>query len=336
LPRLDDKLGQLLRGPTEWSNWVIPGHLMMGQYPGAFDDKKCDQLLKKVLSKGVDTFICLQEEIDNDIPEEVWRSGVGLRPYFRDAQRLSNKQLKYVQVPITDGCVASDDVTAEVVTGIVADILDGRIPYIHCWGGHGRTGTFVCLILSYVYRISATEALKRCQVYHDCRIEPGGAKSPQTVVQRDQVKRLVTEMLKSEAPGIEIRPDLPSMEVDTHKRGAMRPMKKTSQTASCPALRTAADDGDNTPTSRQPAPKLKTVVHERAFPDHLALPAMPGASANTRREALMRQKAAIAAQRRRKFDRPCSAGSAGDPLEAIDLSMPEFRYHGFIAGVAVG
>jgi hypothetical protein len=35
-----------LRGPTEWTNWVIPGHLLVGAYP------KDTALLKEILSAG--------------------------------------------------------------------------------------------------------------------------------------------------------------------------------------------------------------------------------------------------------------------------------------------
>merc|ERR1712154_432034 len=106
-----------LRGPTEWSNWVIPGMLIAGAYPGSLDDRRNDRVLKCCLSKGVDTFVCLQGEMafNNDIPEAQWRAGVGLRPYFLDAERLSKKPLKWSHCPIEDGGIAPDDVTVAFV-----------------------------------------------------------------------------------------------------------------------------------------------------------------------------------------------------------------------------
>jgi len=312
LPRLDDKLGQVLRGPTEWSNWVIPGMMMCGQYPGALDDRNNDTLLKHILSKGVDTFVCLQEELHNDVPDAVWRAGLALRPYFSDAQRLSRKELKWVQLPIVDGDIAPDDVTAELVVYLAEDMMAGRVIYLHCAGGHGRTGVFASLMLSYLYRITAAEALKRVQAYHDCRIDHQGAKSPQTVVQRDQVKRQVQEILRCQAPQVDIKPELPSLDLDAAKRGSMRPLKKSSQTASCPAIRGSDASDTDTPVRQRPL-RLKASVHEHALPDYLSsLPSMPGASAKFRRDEIMRQKSATAALRRRSCAKP--AWTAADLL----------------------
>lgn len=276
---------------------------MCGPYPGAFEDRKNDQLLKCILSKGVDTFVCLQAEFYPDIPEEAWRAGIGLRPYFADAQRLSKKPLKWVQVPIVDGEIVADAVTATAVVELVEDLMAGRVVYLHCKGGHGRTGVIVCLILSYLYRISAAEALKRVQAYHDCRVEHQGTKSPQTVVQRDQVKRLVQELLGCEPPPVQIQPEAPSMEMDAAKRGSMKPNAKSS--ASCPALRVASDSSD-APIAVivRRKPGMKYMYHENAIPEYLSLPSMEGASAAARRAAAMRQKAAAAAQRRRRFADP--------------------------------
>eukprot|EP00931_Biecheleriopsis_adriatica_P055901 TRINITY_DN33137_c0_g1_i1.p1 TRINITY_DN33137_c0_g1~~TRINITY_DN33137_c0_g1_i1.p1 ORF type:complete len:341 (-),score=72.98 TRINITY_DN33137_c0_g1_i1:311-1291(-) len=321
LPRLDDKLGQCMRGPTEWSNWIIPGMLLCGPYPGALEDRRNDQRLKHILGKGVDTFVCLQDELDASIPEDAWRAGMGLRPYYFDAERLSKKQLQWVQLPIPDGFVAPDDVTAELVVLIAELLLSGRIVYLHCYGGHGRTGVFACLVLSYLYRISATEALKRVQAYHDCRIDPQGAKSPQTVVQREQVKRQVEAMLKSEAPDVTVKSSklVNALDMDAAKRHSMKPMKKN---LSCPELKAApktpASDDSGTPTmTRQRQLSLKDSVHAAAMPEYLALPSMPGASAKRRREMALKQKAAAAALRRAQFRK-------SPALDSVDFLM-EFR-----------
>eukprot|EP00440_Ansanella_granifera_P057637 gb/GFBE01062486.1/.p1 GENE.gb/GFBE01062486.1/~~gb/GFBE01062486.1/.p1 ORF type:complete len:320 (+),score=67.88 gb/GFBE01062486.1/:1-960(+) len=308
LPRLDDqhKLGQLLRGPTEYSNWVIPGRLMCGAYPGAFEDKKNDQNLKKILAKGVDTFYCMQDELDNDVPEEVWRSGIGYRPYFADAERLSRKELRWVQLPIPDGLVAPDDVTAELVVLLAEDIKAGRVVYLHCLGGHGRAAVICCLLLSYLYRITSAETLKRVQAYHDCRIDPQGAKSPQTVVQREQVRRQVQALLNCEAPEVDIQKELPRVVIDAGKRGSMMPDKKSSQSASAPTLATPTGSDSS---EKHRSLRLKASVHQNAMPEYLQLQNAPtGAfSAKSRRDAMLRQKAMAAALRRKAFAKSESA-----------------------------
>lgn len=317
LPQLDERLYQVLRGPSEASNWVIPGMLLCGQYPGALEDRRNDQQLKRILAKRVDTFVCLQSEVDNDIPEEVWRTGIGLRPYFWDAQRLSKKQIKWIHIPIDDGLIAPDDMTLQFSKYLANDIVQGRVLYLHCLGGHGRTAVFVCLILIHLYRISAAEALKRVQLYHDCRVEPQGAKSPQTVIQRDQVKRLARELLNDAAPDVAIEASAgrKGSEIgDAGKRGSMKPLAKSS---SCPALR---QDICDTPTTRKP-PRLKTSAPP--LPEYLQLPDMPSASAKTRRDAALRLKSAAAAMRRRP--------SASKTMCAdVDSLADEFRSGPFV------
>lgn len=70
-------------------------------------------------------------------------------------------------------------------------ILAGERLYVHCWGGHGRTGTLVALLLSQLYSLTADEALRYTQAFHDARRFPQGVRSPQTAVQRAQVKRVI-------------------------------------------------------------------------------------------------------------------------------------------------
>merc|ERR1719272_1615103 len=203
LPPLNDKLHLQMRGPTLASNWVIPGLVMAGAYPGALDDRDNERQLKCILNKGIDTFVCLQAEVDDEIPEEAWRVGDGLRPYFVDARRISKTPLIWRHLPIMDGGAGADDVMEALVCDLLDDLKKGRVLYVHCWGGHGRTGIVVCLLLAVLYGLPASEAFKRVQGYHDCRIEPQGVKSPSIVVQRSQVKRLLqkwTQKQENPAP----------------------------------------------------------------------------------------------------------------------------------------
>eukprot|EP00928_Gymnodinium_smaydae_P024328 TRINITY_DN19715_c0_g2_i1.p1 TRINITY_DN19715_c0_g2~~TRINITY_DN19715_c0_g2_i1.p1 ORF type:complete len:347 (-),score=43.18 TRINITY_DN19715_c0_g2_i1:98-1138(-) len=237
LPCLNDKLHTQMRGPTVYSNWVIPGMLMAGAYPGALDDQLNDQILRSYLSRGVDTFVCLQAELDPDVPEDAWRAGRGLRPYLADAERLSKKPVKWVHVAIQDGGVAPDEVMEDLTLQLVQDLNEGRILYVHCWGGHGRTGVVVCLLLAYLYRITAIEALRRVQRYHDCRIDPQDAKSPQTVVQREQVRRLVQRLLVVPPPtAIRVAQDARQ----SPARLVMMPERERVLSQACPDALTAS------------------------------------------------------------------------------------------------
>ena len=76
-------------GPTDESNWVLPGRLMVGAFPGVSDDRENDRLLNSILSCGITTFVCLQREYDPEAPESAWRSGAAIRPYYPSAVALA-------------------------------------------------------------------------------------------------------------------------------------------------------------------------------------------------------------------------------------------------------
>jgi len=57
-----------------------------------------------------------------------------------------------------------------------------------CRGGHGRTGTLVATMLGRLYGLPFSSAMRHTQAYHDTRLYPQGVRSPQTAVQRAQVR----------------------------------------------------------------------------------------------------------------------------------------------------
>ena len=191
------------RGPTPWSNWVIKGRLLAGAYPASADDSETDGILTKILELGIDTFVCLQAEFSMATPEAAWRSGQALRPYVKDAQRLLIKarnvnstritqtRLDLLHLPIIDGSVTSDHALSRLADDCCQRILNGERLYVHCWGGHGRTGTLVAVMLARLYGLATTETLVYTQAFHDVRKYPQNVRSPQTQVQVEQVKRIL-------------------------------------------------------------------------------------------------------------------------------------------------
>jgi hypothetical protein len=49
-------------GPTEESNWVVYGRLLVGAYPSSVHDDANTKILSSILKLGVTTFVCLQQE----------------------------------------------------------------------------------------------------------------------------------------------------------------------------------------------------------------------------------------------------------------------------------
>lgn len=199
-------------GPTPESNWVIPGVLLVGAFPAEIDDTITFFQLSEILKSRINKFVCLQNEYRIDAQEEMWRSGEALRPYFKDVVNIvENKdkfetfnnsavcdsaELSFVHFPIQDCGVANDTEVLFLCQQLVQSIYEGNRLYIHCWGGHGRTGTVVCIMLCIMYEISAEEAMERCQIVHDMREHYVDVGSPQTQIQRDQVTRIVSMIRK--------------------------------------------------------------------------------------------------------------------------------------------
>mmetsp|Transcript_7093 Transcript_7093/g.8180 ORF Transcript_7093/g.8180 Transcript_7093/m.8180 type:complete len:397 (-) Transcript_7093:465-1655(-) len=192
-----------MRGPTDWSNWVIKGRVMAGGYPCCLDDAENDKLLRMLLCRyGIDTFVCLQSEVNLNVPPEVWRAGKAPRPYIHDARNIiadlikrkktrPDRKVDFLHLPIPDGGITTDAAMAALSEDVIARVLKGERMYIHCWGGHGRTGTLVGIMLGRLYNLGAVAAIRLTQQYHDSRVNPQQMRSPATAMQRTQVKRIL-------------------------------------------------------------------------------------------------------------------------------------------------
>jgi len=200
-------------GPIAESNWVVPGKLIAGAFPGYISDLETERALIKILNTGVSKFVCMQEEYNIAIKEEDWRKNLHVRasvvrPYFADVQRImENKSIHptlntdvvnmtFDHCPIKDCSTVADEIVFNLAKDLVKAIYDGEVIYLHCWGGHGRTGIMVCLMLHLMYGLTANEALERCQFLHDIRKMPIIVSSPQTFSQKDQVRRIIYNSLK--------------------------------------------------------------------------------------------------------------------------------------------
>ena len=104
------------------------------------------------------------------VPRHMWISGGALRPYYEDVQHIvslkdtipefrgykivDTDNLSFDHCPIIDCGVTDDNKVLSLAMKLVKDISEGEIVYLHCWGGHGRTGTVVCIMLHLLYGVS--------------------------------------------------------------------------------------------------------------------------------------------------------------------------------------
>ena len=198
-----------MRGPTDYSNWLVKDQIIVGAYPGSINDEYHERSLTAILNAGVSTFVCLQRELLPNATDEEWRSGRTLRPYHKDlvgiakrmrrhrAGHVDQKSIRFVYFPITDQAVVRDADAVLLIKELMAEIVKGRKLYIHCHGGHGRAGTVAAILLGVLFNMSPPEALSAVQAFHDERINHQHARSPQVLAQVEQVYRIINTLQAS-------------------------------------------------------------------------------------------------------------------------------------------
>ena len=113
--------------PDPNTYWVLPGRFLAGEYPGAGDPTAARTKVAAFVRAGVTTFIDLTEDRE-------------LFPY----NRLLPTGVEYRRLPIRDLGVPHTHLHMSDILNAIDDALArGRVVYVHCWGGIGRTGTVV-------------------------------------------------------------------------------------------------------------------------------------------------------------------------------------------------
>jgi len=160
--------------PIDEANWVIPpgtenlGTVSAGRLPTT-----------KTLPAGVTHIVNLMGEAIRRAAKAEYPSGP--------------ERLEY---PVADDFIFHEDAQlAELVTRLHALCVPGTHVYIHCLGGHGRTGLVAAALLARVYGLGAAEALEMWQTLHATRNDFGKhgkpGKSPKDPRQTRQLQRVV-------------------------------------------------------------------------------------------------------------------------------------------------
>ena len=149
---------------------------LFGSWPSQDD-------IEALISWGVDVIVNLASVNEKKI-----------KPY--DVPPDTNVQV--INFPIQDRSVPDDKLAFSIlVVKIYEDMKKGKKVYIHCKGGHGRSGLLVAAILAYLNKITPQEALALTSKYHSNRKVMKSRwrdlGSPQTPTQKKFVVNLFTD-----------------------------------------------------------------------------------------------------------------------------------------------
>jgi protein-tyrosine phosphatase len=162
--------------PIPDSYWVLPGKLLAGEYPGSrVYLEPAHSRLNALLEAGVDCFIDLTRQ--GELPD--------YSALLQEEAASLGKEAQYLSFPIGDFSIPTVEGMKAVLDAIDHALESGRVVYVHCWAGIGRTGTTVgCYLVR--HGMSGEEALQRIAALRR-DIPSGTSPSPESRQQWDFV-----------------------------------------------------------------------------------------------------------------------------------------------------
>ena len=177
------------KNPPFTHSWWVTDQLLAGPYPGDADERIAERKLNSILDSGVTVFVNLQEPDELGMGRETF---IDYRPIVRRLNDGAGIDPVFHRFPIPDMGVTSPETILEILNRIDEAHASDRGVYVHCWGGHGRTGTIVgCWLVR--HGLTAGQALKRLTELrkHDSYLRY--MESPQTRAQARVIRRWTEE-----------------------------------------------------------------------------------------------------------------------------------------------
>jgi ribA/ribD-fused uncharacterized protein len=132
----------------ERSSYFIKNRALFGSYP-------TQQEIEELEKEGVRFFVDLT---------------------FKDERKIVpyNTKYRYISFPIIDRQIPDNNIKfacfIQCLTSIIRNLKNGELFYLHCKGGHGRSGVVVAVLLCYMFGLSPEQALEHTTRYHSRRI----------------------------------------------------------------------------------------------------------------------------------------------------------------------
>lgn len=178
--------------PKTW--WIEPGKVLGGCYPGPPYQADQGGALAALLDVGVRVVINLQQ------PGELGRNRkpfADYEPLLRQIAADNNVGVTLHRFPIRDWGAPALELMVQIQKALAEATQDGNVVYVHCWGGHGRTGTVgACRLISQGMSIEQAIAAMRLARQHDplCAKEA----APQSTAQFDFLRQWANHVAREQ------------------------------------------------------------------------------------------------------------------------------------------
>jgi len=160
------------------------GRVFMGRYPVGEAD------LRKLLQAKVSVFVNLREELADSM-----YTGENPTEYPSIVKRLvadefPGTNVTFIHFKILDFKITAPGYMLELIRELEKLVYAGHVVYIHCAGGHGRTGQVAINLLEALYALDLSSAQSSAIAFHQAR--PSGKcvschDLPETPVQQAQL-----------------------------------------------------------------------------------------------------------------------------------------------------
>lgn len=155
-------------------------------------------MLAKLLDFGARTIINLQQA--NEPGQADYTATVAT------LARARSVSVKCHRVPVPDSGVPSVQQMRKIMDLLQQSVAAGRLVYVHCWGGHGRTATVGgCWMMQQGVPAEQVFALIRKRRKHDAHLD--GQSAPQTSEQRKFISHWLAHAEPVPGPAPEDRAD---------------------------------------------------------------------------------------------------------------------------------
>lgn len=124
--------------PFERSWWIDVGKVIGGRFPGTPDQDESASLLGRLLDVGVRVVINLQDAEERGSNGRLFPDYVPILKKIADDRGVTVEAHRF---PIRDMNVPTASQMQEILGAIDRAGTAEQLVYVHCWGGHGRTGT---------------------------------------------------------------------------------------------------------------------------------------------------------------------------------------------------